>query len=573
MSAAAAAVLMTSGAFAFDTNPAGTLMNKEGEIGAYNLANVAVSALQRSFDSATNDRMTGDALIFPAFKMSKDWETEVVFRNNYDDRAVVAKVVLYRASDTQEILDFNVYLSANDQVRFVIDSEQKLKTSDGSVGVEGPINNNNATAFKFASDIPGGYELDIKKYIQDELGITLTEADIEDGYIAVYGLFETNLAGYTGDVNNINGTYPDLVPTNVRVTDNRFDHRHRELWQLYRKTMDDYRTTAWRDMDNSMSFGVFVNDDNPLPAPNLRDDTGRLGVGDGVQPVGQNALSGTVRIYTSANAAEPRDMILPATALSNYSDDNTLFLWAPRELATIGDRCIDVDNINGAPDTDADTFVDYNKSCIQADTVTFLVDNAVYTFKHDSNDIVDADLANTLLITQPTKRFLAQLTLDQVVTANGIFSNSRPALGVLAGVPGNAANYWTFDSATCPRELLGANDSAGVFDGPEYGIRADLSAVFDDDENTIATGTVSLISPYGARTISTHCEELVALSNIELSNGDALKEFAQDKNGFIKVDFNNETEKTSIPAIITQMKATRVNGVAQTNWFYAPSNR
>ncbi|MEA2029764.1 MAG: hypothetical protein U9N49_12440 [Campylobacterota bacterium] len=566
MSAAAAAVLMTSGAFAFDTDPNGTLMNLMGDEAVYNLSNVAVAPLQRSFDSATDDRMTGDALIFPAFKMNENWETEVVFRNNYADRAVVAKVVLYRGSDTKEVIDFNVYLSANDQVRFVLDSEQKLKTSDASVAVLGPIGNNDATQVQFASDIDGGYVLDIKKFLGEIGGANFTKDDIEDGYIAVYGLFETNLAGYTGDVTNINGTYPDLTGTNVVVTDNGFDHKHRELWQLYRKTMDDYRTAEWRTLRTTMQHGVYTLA-NPFPAPNLADNSGVLGAGDGVQPVGQNALSGSVRIYSSANAAEPRDMILPATALANYSDANTLFLWAPTENASIGDRCIDVDNIN-APDIDANAFVDYNKACIQADTVTFLVDNAVYTFKNEEG----GSAANTLLITQPTKRFLAQLTLDQVVTPNGIFSNSRAALGVL---PGNAADYWTFNSTTCPRQLLGANNTPGVFDGPEYGINADLSAVFDDDENTITSvDNMMLISPYNnITTVSTHCDELVALNNIELTSGDALKEFAQDKNGFIKVDFNNATANTSIPAIITQMKATRVNGVAQTNWFYAPSNR
>jgi len=588
MSAAAAAVLMTSGAFAFETNNAGTILDKEGKEAVYNFSNVAATPLQRSFDSENDDRMTGDALIFPAFKMNENWETEVVFRNNYSDRAVVAKVVLYKSKTSEEFLDFNVYLSANDQVRFVLDSTKTFKTSDGSVAIDAAFGtaaspNNDATKLTFASDYPldsaikTGFELPLvgeDGYVEND---PEEGKEIESGYIVVYGIFETNLNGYEGDVNNI--IYPQLATTSTRVTDNRFHKRHRELWQLYRKTMDAYRGIdtdgdgifdkyPWRDWSVYMTNGVFTGG-SAFPAPNLadRDATAPAGTPlantltdfpqvDGVQPVGQNALSGSVRIYSAAGAAEPRDMILPATALANFSDDNTLMLWAEREFAAIADRCInDVDGI--ADPNNIDSF--YDVACIDADTQTFLVDNAVYTFKHDASDVAGEDVANTLLITQPTKRFLVQLSLTETKDDS-------------TNTPGNPADiYWTFDSQDCPKEAIENHSTKGVFDGPEYGIRVDLSAVFDDDENGIGGDVDRVFSP-ADRDFNSVCEELTAIPNIELS-GNLMSDFAQDKNGFIKVDFINATANSAIPAIITQMKATRVNGIAQTNWFYAPSNR
>jgi len=555
ISAVLAGVLMTSGASAFETNTVGTIVDLAGNKGVYNTSNVASEVLSRSFDSPTDDRMSGDALIFPAYKMNENWETEVVFRNNYDDRGVVAKVVLYTGDTSREVFDFNVYLSANDQVRFVLDSTQTFKSNDCSIVTRASFGtstepDNSSTSTKFACDTdayPNGFEYNIRDHLNEQAKMDITSEVLENGYIVVYGIFETNLNGYTGDVFNYNR--PSLTLSNVRINDNTFHFRHLELWRLYREVMDTYRTPLWRDWQETMTYGVYTQS-APLPAPNVRDTL----VNDGVQPVGQNALSGSVRIYSAADVAEPRDLILPATALANFSDDNTLMLWASTEYASIGDRCIDVDDIN-APLIDTDTFVNYNATCVGNDTDTFLVDNAVYTFKHDANDIT-GDMANTLLITQPTKRFLAQL----------FYNNAGLAL---------ADTYWTFNTTTCPRESISAHGTPAVYDGSEYGIRANLGAVFDDDENSYTLSTdVDVFSPYTLdATITAHCDELETLSNIELNFNDEIGAFAQDKNGFVKVDFNNGDIDTRLPAIITQMKATRVNGVAKTNWFYAPSNR
>ncbi|MEA2028021.1 MAG: hypothetical protein U9N49_03480 [Campylobacterota bacterium] len=561
MSAVTASLFLTSSASAFETNTAGTILDLAGNKGIYSVANMANIALQRSFDSATEDRMSGDALIFPAYKMNENWETEVTFRNNYDDRGVVAKVVLYSGDTSREIFDFNVYLSANDQVRFVLDSTQTFQSKDCSIVTRASFGtnttpDNTSTRTKFACDTdeyPNGFEYNIRNHINANAKVDMTPEVLENGYIVVYGIFETNLNGYTGNVFNYNR--PDLTLSNVKINDNTFHFKHLELWRLYREVMDAYRTPLWRNWQETMTYGVYTVA-TPLPAPNLADidgaSNGTLVANnqtDGVQPVGQNALSGSVRIYSSAAAEESRDLTLPATALANYSDDTTLFLWAPTEYASIGDRCIDVDFL------DIDPYVNYNSTCVGNDTTTFLVDNAVYTFKHDANNITNADLANTLLITQPTKRFLVQL----------FYNNVGLAL---------ADTYWTFNTTTCPRQSISANGTQ-VYDGLEYGIRANLGALFDDDENSYTLNTdVDVFSPYTLdATLVSHCDELTTLSNIELSSDNEIKEFAQDKNGFIKVDFNNGDIDTRLPAIITQMKATRVNGVAKTNWFYAPSNR
>lgn len=562
MSVAAAAVLMSTGAQAFETNDNGDILALTSATtvveGQYTVANVATEVLSRSFDSTTEDRQTGDALIFPAFKSDADgkWETEVVFRNNYADRGVVAKVVIYDGKDSKEIRDFNVYLSANDQVRFTINQDNKIHSTDGSIAILEPRDANkhlvddtsDLSGVKFASkDAP--FNVDVS----DQAADNVNPLRVNEGYIVVYGLFETNLAGYAGAVTNTKDYR--FFADGAIVTDNAFHLKHKELWHLYREVMDTYRVgdsdangvADWRQDINFMRSGVYT--DAAIPAPNQADTLAT----DGVQPVGQNALSGTVRIYSTDT--ETRDVILPATALANFSDAASLMLWAPREYAAIGDRCIDVDN-------DADGAVEYNEACVVADTNTFLVTDATYTFENDPSNAVATTVANTLLITQPTKRFLTQL------------------------MPRIANPYWNYtanDNCNDPSDQPAPN-TFPVVTGEGYGIVADFSNIHDDDERIFGDpdappgDRVLLVSPGNlvatpTEQITAACNELSSLSDIERGHTDPFTNdrWPETSNGFIKFDFISGGGV--LPAIVTQMKATRVNGQAKINWIYTPSNR
>jgi len=505
LSAAAAVAIMTTGAMAFDTNHAGDILNRDAKQGKYINGTAADEALLRSTDTATTDRLKGDALIFPAFQADDEgWKTDIVLRNNYTDRAVVAKAVIYAGHDSSEVRDFNIYLSANDQARFTL-QDGEVVSNDSSIVISETVKTNKTVVFADDNNQFTGKLQDIE-----------SEAYIRNGYIIVYGMFETD------------------------GTNKGYDHNHTALWEKYRDLMDFHRD-GWRDYKTTMRKGVYTEANITSPNVDVNDTSHVAGVG-------ANALSGTVRIY-NANT-ETRDMLLPATALENYTPNNNsdrVMLWAPNEYAAIADRCIDGDE--GATNGD---YAGYNKDCVQEDTVTFLIDNATYTYENKNGKGV----ANKLIMTQPTKRFLTQLD------------------------PNQADNEFWHDGKDDNCEEP-ANKK--VVTGTGYGIVANLN-IFGDDEETFGKAPESeedpelLTSPgdlveVPAQTLTALCNELAVASDIEQNLVDPATgtKWPETSNGFVRYDFANESGQ--IPAIVTQMTATRVNGEAKSNWVYAPSDR
>jgi len=512
LSAAAAVAIMTTGAMAFDTNSNGDILNRDADKGLYTNGTAADEALLRSVDTANSDRLKGDALIFPAFQAdAKGWKTDIVLRNNYTDKAVVAKAVIYAGHDSSEVRDFNIYLSANDQARFTLE-DGKVTSTDGSIVVSETVKTNKTVVFADKAHPFSGDLQDIKSH-----------AYITSGYVIVYGMFET--------------------------TDADYHNKHKELWEKYRGLMDAHRD-GWRNYLSTMRKGVFTDANITSPNVDLSVDANAT-TDENVTGVGANALSGTVRIY-NANT-ETRDMLLPATALQNYTpNDNTaaIMLWAPNEYAAIADRCIDGDA--GASNGD---YAGYDAECVYRDTDTFLIDNATYTFENEGSD-GSANVANKLVMTQPTKRFLTQL--DPTQADNEFW------------------HYGTDDNCNEP-------SGSAVVAGTGYGIVAQL-AIFGDDEETFGQAPeteedpVLLTSPgdlveVPQQTLTALCNELASATDIEKGLVDPATgtKWPETSNGFIRYDFANESGQ--IPAIVTQMTATRVGDDAKLNWVYAPSDR
>jgi len=515
LSAAAAVAIMATGAMAFDTNQDGDILNRDAVQGTYLDGKAATQALLRSVDTATSDRLKGDALIFPAFQADSDgWQTDIVLRNNYDDRAVVAKAVIYAGHDSSEVRDFNIYLSANDQARFTLTSASQVVSTDGSIVVAETVKSDKVV--EFASE---------EKPFKGDLQDIATQAPITSGYVIVYGMFESNSSDY--------------------------HNNHAAIWKKYRELMDENRE-GWRDFTTTMRKGVFTEANITSPNVDVNSSDSNSS-GYEVFGVGANALSGTVRIYNGDT--ETRDMLLPATALQNYTPDRNdseqrIMLWAPNEYAAIADRCIDGDAGDGNGD-----YAGYDRDCIYADTETFLIDNATYTFENEGTN-GDRSVANKLIMTQPTKRFLAQIDPDQ-----------------------NDNEFWhdgNDDNCFEPAD-------AKVVAGTGYGILAQL-ALYGDDEETFGQAPESeedpvlLTSPgdlveVPAQTLSALCNEVAVATDIEkgLTDPATGTNWPETSNGFIKYDFGNDSGK--IPAIVTQMTATRVNGEGKINWVYAPSDR
>lgn len=508
MSVAALVAILGTGAQAFDTNTDGDVLNRNAVMGTYNdvfgQQSTLPGALNRSMDTNSQDRLKGDAIIFPAFKMGEGWETEFVFRNNHTDRASVVKVVVYSADDSSEVVDFNVYLSGSDQVRFTA-LDGSIRSTDDSIVTSESWEESDETKIKFADEVA----LDLPVVKQD--GTAMNE-----GYAIAYAMVNTVVGAAGGD----------------------FHHDHRGLWKAYRNQLDAQRP-GWMDL-TALRQGVYT--ESNVTAPNI-DLNGTVFTNPN-----RATLSGTERMINTTG--EVRDLLIPVTALTNYTADpapgggDRGMLWAPGEYAAIADRCL-----TGA---DATTYATYNAACVLADTATFEVSSATYTYENAGGTA--ATVSNKIVITQPTKRFLVQL--------------------------GEGGSYWS---------TVGCNASAdageAVATGRTYGFYAGLD-IRDETETTLGEAPdgpatyVPITSPANYDptdpTIdSAYCTELVEDNDIELVMDPSTGEiFAEDKDGFVEVSFRADQATTTIPAIITQMTASRVNGTdARTNWVYAPSNR
>jgi len=507
LSGAAAIAIMATGAMAFDTNTDGDILNRDAVAGKYTGGAAATEALLRSVDTATSDRLKGDALIFPAFQADGEgWQTEIVLRNNYNDRAVVAKAVIYAGHDSSEVRDFNLYLSKNDQARFVLTSNNTVESTDGSIVVAETVGDDSIV--RFASE---------NEKFSGDLQDIATKAAITSGYVIVYGMFETD------------------------GTNNGYDHNHSALWKEYRNAMDTYRA-GWRDFRNTMRKGVFTEADIVAPNVDVNASTPHIA------GVGANALSGTVRIYNPN--IETRDMVLPATALQNYTPTGAterVMLWAPNEYAAIADRCIDAN-------AGSTTYAGYDAQCVNDDTDTFLIDNTTYTFQNKGT-AGERTVSNKLIMTQPTKRFLAQL--------NGATDNNP---------------YWHYGTDDNCEEPA----NAAVIAGTGYGVVANLS-IYNDDEQTFGQApnqpeNPDLLTSPGdlveqpAQTLTALCNEVAVATDIEKGLIDPATgtKWPETTDGFIRYDFQ---KAGTIPAIVTQMTASRVNGEGKINWIYAPSDR
>jgi len=436
----------------------------------------------------------GDALVFPFFNQKDDWGTEIVVRNTDKYHAIIAKVTVYRSSDSLEILDFNVYLSAADVVRFKIENG-KLISKDGSIirNVPSPSSNlNDVDEDDFASKA--------KPFIRDVTS--------ENGYVVVYGMAQAK-----NDDDDVDSH------------DSRYHKQHARLFANYRRELDVCRP-GWRiGHRNAMLNGTYIRNtiitpgnyssiENysiaaPNQAENCRADND-VKAGNFFGDVDES-LSGTVRIYNGTNA--PRDMILPAKAIKNFTSENKI-IWTEGEIADLQDRRIIGNQADGNGGIQDVAWALYNEQGIRDDAKAFAVVNTAYTFNEES-------VANQLVITQPYKRVLIQL--------------------------GNDDGYW--------RDV---NNNSGT------GIFSYIYNVFDEHEKMHDIPYTE--SPYNSD-IPLGSNEVEIMSNLEVGTD------VENENGFALLRFVNTLGyNAQMPAIITQMIGSSVAGVPQVNWIYSPTD-
>ncbi len=508
----------------------------------------------------------GDALIYPLYKAKGGWETEIVVRNTDPKHAIVAKASLRRKTDSLEVFDFNIYLSADDVARFTIKENKKtggiaIYSEDGSILRDIPSagsNGNDVTKDDFASKDKPFYvdEESLGRRINDNGALTEL-SDAGAGYVVIFGMGEAK------------GKNDDRG-------EDRYHDDHARLFADYRKELDVCRT-PWRvGLTKAMLNGTFIrntiietsngtnkyskNVNFSIPAPNqaekcvpaANDKVAGNYFGDVNKPdkngYYKNGLTGTVRLYTATDKDgnitrdATRDMILPAVALRNYTDDNKI-IYTEGEIASLQDRWISPTDKPVPATADfsggAHVWAEYSEPEICTDATAFHVSRTTYTFEEKS-------VANQLIVTQPYKRILVQM--------------------------GNDRRYWqdvTLPAYVPPKYHYDADgklvlDNIGHFGGFSY-----LYNVYDEHEKMSKIDYT--YSPYNAfaRIIR---PELASMADLEKGT-----EF-EGENGFVRLWFTNEGgQRAPIPAIITQMIGSTVdigsagapNLVPQLNWIYS----
>lgn len=507
MSVAAAAVLMTSGAFAFETNTKGEIRTSTNKLANYSFgANNAAVANVLNVNQVTEH---GDALLYPYFTQKDGWGSEVYVRND-SDNSIVAKVVLYSANDTQEVADWNIYLSPRDAYRFKIENG-KVELNEDSVAtiVPRPQDNN----------LQGEYD---EVLFGNEHPVTLdvNGTDIQDGYVVIYAMAQ--VADVTGD--------PLTNPGHTN---------HQVLFAHYRNLLDTYRPTWRAGYADSTIFegGAYLNGiAAPVMMGNLNSDiTGNI---PAAYPASRiltwedpaAVLTGTVRTYHNGDAdVNARAMILNAVPFDNYTDGTTM-LWSEGETAALADRRM-------ATDYSAQAVAN---SDIYQDAVNAF--STVPSFKY-TFDNADGVQANKLIFTQPFKRTLTQLgNLDGLWVRNAALG-AQEANGLFSGEEfyfSTNCRYW------------------------------DESENRDKTEATLTTIT----SPYtpDPLTITMHSKEVAQFANadLEMNPANGFSGQYDNVNGYADCSITTRTAAgVATPAIVTEMIATIEGERALTNWVYS----
>lgn len=560
LSVTAAVALLSTGAMAFEA-ATDTFSNSRGYVRGAVVTENGTQLIKSSYVSAAgvptnkaslSDDQKGDALIYPAFNQTTGWGTEIVVRNTSYD-AVVAKAVIYAGDDSREVLDFNIYLSGKDVCRFTI-KDGKISSSDGSIRTYGiyPHQVDQTTTSRDLTDYAAIEFGDTKAFNED--------LSVETGYVVIYGMEQSS--GFVTQGEAAGNSIP------------AFHLDHASLYAGYAATLDEARSNVypftklpsdittyqgWRRIvdttSGAMKNGMFVKDEKI--APNIAADnvtvswkkwvknatTGVVSLSPRSATFGDvgQVLTGHVKIST-----EGRDMLLPATALNDFTDGTkglARVLWTEGEYAALADRCLS----NTVDIGDGTAGVVYDAGCVTDNATELMVSNAVYTFANKSGS-----LENQVLITQPYKRILAQL--------------GNPVVWNIAGTDSfqyKGGKNWV-------RYIVGSTTATQdkVDTGLGYNFQSTAS-VWDEDEwqKEAAIGGTIITSPVttGATAV-TYNKELQALLPDAFDQHPGLEGAFDAKDGF--ADFN-----VNVPSIITQMVATQAGSSAEMNWIYSDTTK
>lgn len=531
MSIAAIAAIFTTGANAFDaTQGDGILMKETSATAAVKSTyrgenNVTMSTL-RAISSAKPGEL-GDALIYPAFFSNNGFSTDFSVINTSSTEAVVAKVVLYSAVNSNELRDFNIYLSANDVFRATI-KDGKITSTDGSTVVVGSDSATKITDHGFV----------YKDSSSMASSTTPFSTDVNEaiGYIGVFGMVQVDQ----------NTTTNSNIHTSSAKLDAKYHKKHNELWRDYRHLVDQCRSENWRSgIDHGIYTGTTVNIPNiDTNASKILATKNTLGLGSdhncttlrdsaqttdttlrqvhfkGVEPV----LTGSLTVIGN-DSRGTRAMTIKPVPYTNFSDRNNTVIWTEGELATIFDRCIETNTTN--------TIADYNDTCVQADANSATITKTLYEF---------GSAESKLLVTQPWKRVSVQMYGD----GNTVNTAAKAYSGITRQTTANG---------------IASGTDVKDFNVKDYGGFKITQTVYNDDEdNYVGSSGGFTVSPASTAAADTIANEMAMF--------DPLPGGANYPKGYAVVNFSSADQH----GIVTQMTAISVNGTAEINWLYPLSN-
>jgi hypothetical protein len=451
ISAAAVAALATS-AMAFSTT--------EVQNYKYDVNNSAPQAVKRS----END--FGNALFYPYYSTLAGYKATIKVINT-KDVPVVAKVVFYDRTNSEEVKDFNIYLSPKDEWIGTVAQDASgnviITSTDDSAVVQDSFDPNSNLVQFASADNP----------------MVTTFKLTSDGNVATNGYFEViGLAEFNDSTTNL--------------------HDKAAIRQIYLTAAEAARDV---DLNNlSMTNGV-IDKTSGVLAPDINLTGNAV-----LKEVEHDALTGTL---TLSSDSLKTNMLIKPIALDIYNDDqNTGLLYIPGEKANIADVAID-NNGTG--------FAKYKQTNVE-DSLKNLTGNIkeVYVpYRNDEMYDANGNVLTALLATVPMKSIL--------------------------------------------KDMSGSNVNCGL--QSDYSLKMRLD-IYNNTEDKAGS---SAFSPYSTPYL-TATKEVTFLSGfnaaIKQANDDFDNAFAE---GFAVI--KNTDTTANIPAVITEMKATNINGTYVTDWF------
>jgi hypothetical protein len=610
LSLSAAVAVLSTGALAFDTNTKHDVIRLGSAPGKYikrDNNSIDTDAIGSILDVKEGSSIgIGDVLIFPAFfggltekekndpnNKRSNWSSEFTVVN-VTEHAVIAKVVLYGKIASEELRDFNIYLSAHDVFRAKLENGRLIST-DGSTVSKDDVKKNNPEfdnggnkLLEVDANNNYKYDYDVVMANEEELNVTIdpdeeldnngkhigeghgiygkTETDFEhDGYIVVYAMAQADKSYHDKNGGSL----------------------HKALWEDYRHLIDTCRNSVVTELDGSGVLTKTLNEwhvgiqdgiysKNKLYLPNVSSKTSGIEneiidteyqshhICDTVfrseayttkddKPVEVHfstpiaPLTGSIRVSQKGDDGRgSRSMILKAYNIANFTDpdSNQMLLWTEGEFAHIADRCLyyQEDPAHGVGPKDGNGSK-YDMKCVERDANSLKIYQAIYEYTE-----TDPDLSR-LIVTQPYKRILIQSKAE---------------------TDKDKSNYPTYSAYAWYEE-----SGFDVNDRRKYGEFSLNMDIYNDDENTFTPVLGSfIVSPATAgssKGIPYEVSNISIFANMSEKDKDKFKEGNGFERGYALIDFNSNGQYVS--GILTQMSAKIVPVPgnphnAEVNWVY-----